>query len=201
MNPASAAPSPIVHDLQGLSQGFDTATYKRTQSNATIVTLQKKEGGKDHWITVTFQKPIDEDEIVQFLNTKNSKEKIEQLVKQFDLFLPLYGGKANFHIESMGKNTYLFFEKSKKKETKRIDLSESKYQETQYRMAEDYQRKIKAAQDSNDEAKLTKLNEKKDKFLRVMKEFAKISKTIKTPLPKADEDQGPAFQLGLEPPT
>ncbi len=197
--PVSPA-APAFQQLNGID-GAKSATFRR-EGNVTVARLIKEESGKEYAVTITFPTPMDETTLRSYLNMKETRDKIDLMIKQFEFFTNAYGKKGHFHIESFGNETCLFYDRKHGGGFRKLNISdEEEFNKTRYYRAEDYQRKIKEADDKGNSALAAKWRKKKEDFLRMMddaksKQLARAILAPQTPDPKKIN---PAFKVGAPP--
>src|ERR1700722_7612305 len=105
-------------------KGYDSGSYQ-THGETTVVSLKKTDGTKEYYVTVTFDKPMDKDKIVEFLNEQQTKTKVDALAQQLDILADAYGKKKDFRLESSGDETFLRYTTGKKGKPKEFNLNEN----------------------------------------------------------------------------
>lgn len=182
--------------LNGIA-GYESATIVNNQTD-TVVTLKKKERGKDYWVTLTFYRPIDEANIRSYLAAKEAKEKIEQMVKQYGVFESGYGSKKDFKLESTGIQLYINYI-GKKGGLKRLNISESEFELTFFHKAEEYQKKIEDAVKAKKNDREKKFRDKKIALNAIKEKFRPLSKILATPAHPDPRPADPAIRVGAAP--
>ncbi|MCE5317230.1 MAG: hypothetical protein LLG04_07695 [Parachlamydia sp.] len=178
--------------LNGIS-GFDSVTYVTNQSE-TFVSMKKMEGGKEYWVTLTFYKPIDEANIRSYLASKETKDKIVQMVKQYEVFEAVYAGKKDFKLEATGKKLYLVY--TGKNNSKRLNMSEVDFELSFQGKLEAYQKKIDQARDAKKTDRQRKFTTKKEAFGKLREGFRPISKILEAPAHPDPKPTDPAIHVG-----
>lgn len=178
--PASIPAAPLYDQALKGVPGYAAATYSKVD-DVTTVTLKKEEGSKVCWITLSFKKPIDEARLTSYLNQKETKEKIEQMVKIYFVFEPIYGAKKDFKITSFGERIDLHYTSLIKDAKKRLDLSEKEFQTTWHKKLENYKAKVEKAEKDQNGERHKKFKAKKDAFYKLFEKFHPLSKTLKLP--------------------
>lgn len=186
---APVQPTPI----NGIAD-YDSVSFE-AKNGETVVTMKKREGGKDYWVTLTFYKPIDEGTIRDYLAAKEAKDKIEQMIKQYGVFETVYGGKKDFRLESAGNELYLNYV-GKKGALNRLKMSESDFEITFYQMLESYQKKIDAANKAKKQDREKKFRDKKKAINDLKEKFLPFSKIRATPAQPDPRPAGPAINVG-----
>lgn len=189
-----AAPLPPIPPkaLTGV-QDAQSALYQRSVDGAvTVVLLEKKEGNKTYWITVQFEKPIDEDRMVSYLNEKATVDKIKHMMQQLAVFDSF--GKQELRLVSYGLETHLSY-KNKNNVIKKLDLSEGAWTHTRFAESNRLQKKVDEAEGAKNKSKMNKVAAKRQKFLKLMQAFEKVSKTVVVPAQPSDQAVTPQIQV------
>lgn len=87
--------------IQGGKYKFDV---KLDNSNPSKVQLETKIGGKTYSITASFDKPMDQNKIEQYLKQKSTIEKIDLLVNKYQLVSQAYSHKPYAKVKLTSKN-------------------------------------------------------------------------------------------------
>jgi len=179
--------------LNGIA-GYESVSYVINQSE-TFVTMKKTEGGKEYSVTLTFYQPIDEANIRSYLASKETKDKIVQMVKQYGVFEAVYAEKKDFRLEATGKKLYLVYT-GKKDISKRLNMSEDDFELAFHSKLESYQKKIDDARGSKKTDRERKFTTKKEAFGKLREGFRPLSKSLEALAHPGPKPTDPAIHVG-----